>query len=249
LRFPDEQPALCGHHLIHSFGEGRVRTPVLRDVSLDLYRGEVALLMGPSGSGKSTLLSVLSGLQRPQCGRVTVLGQDLWGLSDRGREHFRLCHFGFVFQGHNLFPALTAYQQLEMVLRWGGQVPRREVRQRVLEMLDRLGLSRKANLRPAQLSGGEKQRVGIGRAPIKRPTFCFADEPTSALDWGHGERVVELLRAAAREDGAAVLVVAHDHRFVPFADRCFHLEDGRFAAPAAEPAGSPDQRHFAEVVC
>jgi putative ABC transport system ATP-binding protein len=226
-----EEPVLSGRSLARSFGKGEERTTALRDVSLDLYQGQIALLMGPSGSGKSTLLSVLSGLLRPDGGQVMALGTDLWGLPDRLRERFRLQHFGFIFQGYNLFPALTARQQLEMVLRWGEGVSRRDARARALEMLDRLGLAKKAHLRPAQLSGGEKQRVAIGRALIKRPALCFADEPTSALDWAHGEQVMELLSAAAHDQDSTILVVAHDPRLVPYADQVFHLEDGCLAEP------------------
>jgi putative ABC transport system ATP-binding protein len=230
-----QQVTLRGHHLMHSYGQGETRTVALSDVSLDMHQGQVVLLMGPSGSGKSTLLSILSGLLRPESGGVTVLGQDLWHLSERQREHFRLQHFGFIFQGYNLFPALTARQQLEIVLRWGNGTSAREARSRAEAMLTLLGLSRKAGLRPAQLSGGEKQRVAIGRALIKNPTFCFADEPTSALDWDHGEQVVQLLRTAARDRGATVLMVAHDSRLVPYADRVLHIEDGSVAE--AVPAG------------
>jgi putative ABC transport system ATP-binding protein len=121
-----------------------------------------------------------------------------------------------------------------MVLRWGEGASFREARRRTDDMLSLLGLSKKANLRPIHLSGGEKQRVAIGRALIKEPAFCFADEPTSALDWAHGEQVIELLRHAARERGTTVLVVAHDSRIVPFVDRVLHLEDGVLAEP--EPA-------------
>jgi putative ABC transport system ATP-binding protein len=221
--------ALRGRHLIRCFGAGETRTTAVNDVSLDLVQGEIALLMGPSGSGKSTLLSVLSGILRPDAGTVLTLGVDLWAMSDREREHFRLRHFGFIFQGYNLFPALTARQQMEIVLRWGEGVGYKEARGRTDEMLDRLGLAKKAHLRPSQLSGGEKQRVAIGRALIKHPAFCFADEPTSALDWAHGEQVVELLRAAAHEQEATILIVAHDARIVPYADQVFHLEDGCLA--------------------
>src|SRR5207249_4763846 len=119
----------------------------------------------------------------------------------------------------------------EMILRWGEGASARDARHRTDEMLALLGLSKKANLRPAQLSGGEKQRVAIGRALIKEPVFCFADEPTSALDWAHGEQVIELLRTAARERGTTVLAVAHDSRIVPFVDRVLHLEDGALAEP------------------
>jgi putative ABC transport system ATP-binding protein len=224
-------PALRGRHLTRSFGDGETKATVLHDVSLDIAGGQIALLMGPSGSGKSTLLAVLSGLLRPDSGQVLALGQDLWALSDRERERFRLRHCGFIFQGYNLFGALTARQQLEMVVRWGEGAPARVARRRADEMLALLGLAKKAELRPAELSGGEKQRVAIGRALIKEPTFCFADEPTSALDWAHGEQVVELLRHAAHERGAAVLVVAHDPRIIPYADRVFNLEDGYLLEP------------------
>ena len=221
-----EQAALRGQDLGHSYGQGETRTIALHDVAIEVYRGQMVLLMGPSGSGKSTLLSVLSGLLRPEQGSVTVLGQDLWRMSERDREQFRLRHFGFIFQGYNLFPALTARQQLEIVLRWGSGMPARAARDRAEALLTLLGLARKAGLRPNQLSGGEKQRVAIGRALIKDPDLCFADEPTSALDWDHGEQVVQLLRNAARERGATVFVVAHDHRLVPYADRVLHIADG-----------------------
>jgi len=187
--------------------------------------------MGPSGSGKSTLLAALSGLMRPEAGQVLALGKDLWARSRKEQEAFRLRHFGFVFQGYNLFPALTARQQLEIILLWGHGASGREARQRADDTLARLGLAGKGHLRPAQLSGGEKQRVAIGRALVKDPDFCFADEPTNALDWSRGEQVVQMLREAARERRATVLVVTHDARLVPYADRVFHLDDGRLSEP------------------
>jgi putative ABC transport system ATP-binding protein len=220
-------PALQGLHLSRSFGDGETKLTVLHDVSLELYSGQITLLMGPSGSGKTTLLATLSGLLRPDSGRVLALGQDLWAMSDQQRERFRLLHCGFIFQGYNLFGALTARQQMEMVVRWGEGAPAREAHRRADEMLDLLGLSKKAHLRPTEMSGGEKQRVAIGRALIKDPNFCFADEPTSALDWGHGQQVIELLRSAAHDRGATVLVVAHDARIIEHVDRVIHMEDGR----------------------
>jgi putative ABC transport system ATP-binding protein len=219
-------PALRGRDLTRSFGDGETKSTAVHEVSLELTTGQVALLMGPSGSGKSTLLAILSGLLRPDSGQVMALGQDLWSMSDRDRERFRLRHVGFVFQGYNLFAALSARQQLEMVVRWGEGASARDARRRADEMLSLLGLAKKAHLRPSEMSGGEKQRVAIGRALIKDPNFCFADEPTSALDWAHGEQVIELLRTAAHERSAMVLIVAHDARIIPYVDRVFHLEDG-----------------------
>ncbi len=217
--------------LTRTFGSGETLTVALRDVSLELYAGQLVLLMGPSGSGKSTLLAVLSGLLHPDEGTVLAMGQALWQMTEKEREQFRLQHCGFIFQGYNLFPALAARQQVEMVLRWGSNASAAEARERAGSMLELLGLSKKANLRPQQLSGGEKQRVAIGRALIKEPSFCFADEPTAALDWKHGEQVMELLRAAAHDGGATILVVSHDVRLMPFADRVLHLEDGCLAEP------------------
>jgi putative ABC transport system ATP-binding protein len=230
--------ALIARHLERSFGKGEAAARALCDVSIELYRGEVLLLMGPSGSGKSTLLAVLSGLLRPDRGEVTILGEDLWAMSEPGRERLRLRHFGFVFQGFNLFPSLTAREQLEMVVRWGEGASRREARRRVAEMLDQLGLGHRAGVRADQLSGGEKQRVAVGRALLKRPQFCFADDPSGSLDWGHGEQVIRLLHLAGRDSGAVLFLVGHDPRLISYADRVLHLVDGRLSdEPAPTPTG------------
>ncbi|MBI2808192.1 MAG: ABC transporter ATP-binding protein [Planctomycetes bacterium] len=223
---PTTTPTMKAEGITRSFGSGDTKIFALRDVSLELYPGQITLLMGPSGSGKSTLLAVLSGLLHPDTGSVTIQNQDLWAMTERQREAFRLQHFGFVFQGYNLFPALTARDQLEMILRWGNGASARDAREKTDEMLDILGLSKRAHLRPLQLSGGEKQRVAIGRALIKQPGFVFADEPTAALDWKHGQHVIELLRAAAHDQASTILVVAHDSRIIPFVDRVLLLEDG-----------------------
>jgi putative ABC transport system ATP-binding protein len=233
----DDKPALEARDLYRSFGTGESIAHVLKGVSLELRRGEVALLMGPSGSGKSTLLAVLSGLLRPDQGEVIALGRDLWRLSEKAQREFRLRHCGFIFQGYNLFPSLTAREQLEMVLRWGEGASGGQASRRVADMLGMLRLGPRADLRADQLSGGEKQRVAIGRALLKDPTFCFADEPTSSLDWEHGQKVIELLRRGALERRATVFVVAHDARLVPYADRVYHLNDGRLAEPPGDPAG------------
>lgn len=223
-------PILRSVRVVKTFGDGTARRSALRECSLELHPGQLALLMGPSGSGKSTLLAVLSGLLEPDTGQVLTDddGQlrDLWAMSAREREDYRRRHAGFVFQGYNLFPALTARQQLEIVLKWCDGTGSGDARRRADEMLDRLGLTPNRHKKPAQLSGGEKQRVAIGRALVKNPRFVFADEPTSALDWENGQRVIELLRDAAHERQASILVVSHDHRILPFVDVYYHLEDG-----------------------
>jgi putative ABC transport system ATP-binding protein len=224
-------PSLRGVNLTRTYGDGTARRAALREVSLELLPGKLALLMGPSGSGKSTLLAILSGLLEPDEGHVWAADQgilrDVWTMSAKERETYRLRNTGFVFQGYNLFPALTARQQLEIVLKWGEGTNSRDAQRRSDEMLERLGLSNNRHKKPAQLSGGEKQRVAIGRALVKNPMFVFADEPTSALDWENGQNVIELLRDAAHERQASIMVVSHDHRILPFVDTYFHIEDGR----------------------
>ena len=239
-RMSDDKPSLRGVHLTRTYGQGEIRTNALQDVSINLYRGQLALLMGPSGSGKSTLLAVLSGLLEPDSGQVLAAEEpgkyfDIWKLSAKERERYRLRTCGFIFQGYNLFPALTARQQLEIVLLWGGEANRREARKRADAMLEELGLLKQANKKPHLMSGGEKQRVAIGRALIKNPSFCFADEPTSALDWKHGEQVVELLRAAAHERRTTILIVSHDPRIEAYVDQVVRIEDGSLVDPMAAP--------------
>jgi putative ABC transport system ATP-binding protein len=233
------EPVLAGADLSRSFGAGETKSYALKGVSVEFRPGELNLLMGPSGSGKSTLLAVLSGLLRPDTGTVGALGRDVWRMSEDEMERFRLRHCSYIFQGYNLFPALTAREQLEIVLKWGEGCSSREARKRADHVLGQLGMSNKAHLRPAQLSGGEKQRVAIGRALVKNPTFVFADEPTSALDWENGQQVIRLLTESARERGAMVLVVTHDPRLTPFADRTFELDDGQLQAGAKADSGLP----------
>jgi putative ABC transport system ATP-binding protein len=209
------------------FGSGETLTHALRDVSLELAAGQLTLVMGPSGCGKSTLLALLAGLLHPSDGQVLIDGEDLYRMSESRRREFRLRRVGIVFQGFHLFPTLTAREQLEMVLRWGTNASLKVVQARVQEMLERLEITSRGPLLPQQMSGGEKQRLAIGRALIKDPDICFADEPTSALDWEHGRSVVEFLAAMAHERNATVLIVTHDPRVLPFSDRVLYLEDGR----------------------
>jgi putative ABC transport system ATP-binding protein len=234
---PPSRASLVGSNLSKSFGSGSTLTQAVRDVSVSIEQGSFCLVMGPSGCGKSTLLAMLSGLLHPDQGKVIALGQDIWSLTDGERRQFRLRSCGFIFQAYNLFPALTAREQLEMVLRWGSGVSPRQARQEVGEMLDLLGLGSKGDKLPLQLSGGEKQRVAVGRALIKKPQLCFADEPTSALDWKHGQQVVEILRLRTRVEGATVLVVSHDPRLKQYADQVIYLDDGMLSTMPPEDAG------------
>lgn len=228
---PESKISLKGIDLSKSFGSGGTLTPAVRNVSVSCMAGQFCLVMGPSGCGKSTLLAMLSGLLRPDHGQVLAPDSNLWDLSEQQRRQFRLDNCGFIFQAYNLFPALTAREQLEMVVRWGEGESPRQARKRTAEMLDLLHLSKQADKLPIELSGGEKQRVAIGRALIKKPMLCFADEPTSALDWGHGKIIIELLCERTRRLGATVVVVSHDRRLVHYADQVIHLDDGQVTDP------------------
>lgn len=217
---------LQAEHLRKSFGAGAARIDVLQDLSLDLQAGELTLISGPSGCGKSTLLSILSGLLNPDAGRVVALGEDLATLGPRGIERFRLHHTGFVFQGFNLFPALTAVEQVALPLGYLG-LSDAQARTRAMESLDEVGLAQRAHLRPEALSGGEKQRVAIARAIAKQPALLFADEPTSSLDAASGQGIIDTLHRIARGHGTATLCVSHDPRLTAYADRVLAMEDGR----------------------
>jgi putative ABC transport system ATP-binding protein len=225
--------ALSAHGLVKRFKTGRTFVEVLKGVDFHARHGDVTMVMGPSGSGKSTLIAALSGLLKPDQGTVNAMGEDLWSRKRGKIDRFRLQHCGFIFQGFNLFPALTALQQVTTVLKYQG-LSRGEARRIAVEALDEVGLKPRMNQRPSELSGGEKQRIAIARAIAKRPTLLFADEPTSALDGENGQVVIRLLRRAATEHKAAVICVTHDPRLESFADRIIHIEDGRIHAPGGD---------------
>jgi len=219
--------AIEARDLVKRFKSGKSWVEVLKGVDFDARHGDLTMVMGPSGSGKSTLIAALSGLLRPEEGRVDTLDiDDLWRLSAGKIDRFRLDHCGFIFQGYNLFPALTALQQVMVVLKYQGLSPT-QARKQATAALEEVGLGHRLNQRPAALSGGEKQRVAIARALAKNPQILFADEPTSALDGENGQVVIKLLRRAATEHGAAVICVTHDPRLEAWADRVIHIEDGK----------------------
>jgi putative ABC transport system ATP-binding protein len=217
---------LVAEAISKTYTTGKVETRVLQGISLSLSERELTLVLGPSGSGKSTLLAILSGLLKPDSGRVAALGEDLWQKSRSNLEQFRLHHTGFVFQGFNLFPALSALEQVMLPLDYL-RLPRHEVRNRALAALEEVGLAARASQRPMEVSGGEKQRIAIARALAKRPQFLFADEPTSALDSVNGKNVIDALHRVARTFGATVVCVSHDTRLAAGADRVIEMQDGR----------------------
>jgi putative ABC transport system ATP-binding protein len=212
-----------GVKMVYQSGSGYYEA--LKGVDLDVHHGDIELLMGPSGSGKTTLLSILAGLLTPSVGQVTILGQDITRMSRSKLSKFRRDNIGFIFQGFNLFPALTAAENVEMALKVKG-IGGRQARTQAENLLEQVGLADKAKLHPRDLSGGQKQRVAIARALAGHPQLIMADEPTAALDSHSGHAVIELLRKLAKEEGCTVLMVTHDPRILDVADRILYLEDG-----------------------
>ena len=198
----------------------------LRGVTLCIGSGEVVLLEGPSGSGKTTLLSVLAGMLTPTGGSVKVEGAEITGLSRRERARFRLERLGFIFQSFNLIAALTARENIDLVLKARGLDAAARCRT-IDEMLVLLDVEDKSGRFPAQLSGGEQQRFAIARALVGDPALVLADEPTSSLDQDNGATVMRLLCGLARERKTSVLIASHDQRIRPFVDRSVRIVDGR----------------------
>jgi putative ABC transport system ATP-binding protein len=223
---PGRGPAVICRGVTKEFVQGDVRTLALRGVDLEVYYGEMTLLVGPSGCGKTTLISVVAGLLDPTQGTVNVLGTELTRLSGRRKVQFRGEQIGFVFQQYNLLPALTAAENAAVPLLIAGRA-RREAVARAADMLAQLGLADKVNSLPSHLSGGQQQRVAIARALVHEPRLLVCDEPTAALDAQSGQNVMELLRRVVVQPDRAVIVVTHDNRVFRFGDRIIAMSDGR----------------------
>jgi len=217
---------LSASALCKSFGEGASAVPVLEDVSLAANEGEFVAITGPSGSGKSTLLALLAGLERPTSGEVWLAGRRLAAMRDAALARLRRREVAFVFQTFNLVPVLTLEENAGLPFLLDAR-PRREWRGQVQEALRTVGLEHRAHHFPDQVSVGERQRTAVARALATRPLILFADEPTGSLDSERGRGVLELLRSAASQ-GTAVLMVTHDPVAAAAADRTLHLRDGRF---------------------
>jgi putative ABC transport system ATP-binding protein len=220
-------PAVQARSLSKHYGEGNTLVHALKESSFEMYPGEVVALLGPSGSGKSTLLTILGLINSPNAGSLQIGGVEVIrnGVVVDNTNLIRRRNLGFVFQKSNLIPFLTAEENVRLVLELD-RVPRREATQRAREIMESLGVAERAQHFPTQLSGGQQQRVAIARALIHKPSLLLADEPTASLDKELGRRVMELLRNAATERGAAVLVVTHDKRALDLVHRIFEIEDG-----------------------
>ena len=218
--------AIEARGITKAFGEGETRTLALRGVDLTATFGEMIYIVGPSGSGKTTLLSVLSGILRPDAGTVSVDGVEIWKLGTDALAEFRRNRIGFVFQDYHLFPRLTTAENvaIPLILRredWDQAVAK------AVQVLDVVGLRGRANLPPVKLSGGEQQRVAIARAIVGDAAVILADEPTASLDSENGHSIMTFLAEIAKSSERGVLVVTHDPRILPFANRVVRIEDGK----------------------
>jgi putative ABC transport system ATP-binding protein len=211
-----------------TYGEGESAVEAVREVSLDLNAGKLIFLMGPSGSGKTTLLMLMGCLLRPTSGTVRIYDEEVSSLEEARLPRVRRDRIGFIFQGFNLFPALTALENVEATLNLKGYRGE-EAREEARKLLARVRLEKRMDHLPEDLSGGEKQRVAVARALAGNPPIILADEPTGMLDSKTGRLITEILRDLAHEEGRLVFMVSHDTRITSLADEIMHIEDGWLA--------------------
>lgn len=219
-------PAVKATSIVKWFGEGDAKTTAVREVSFEAYFGEILYIVGPSGSGKTTLLSIISGILRPNSGKVLVDDQDIWGMSNDELADFRLNKIGFVFQDYHLFPRLTTVENVAIPL----ILKKRDWDESLnvaMEYLDIVGLKDRAELPPVKLSGGEQQRVAIARAIASRPDILIFDEPTASLDGDTGRKIVEFVKEHILNEKRCIIIVTHDSRIFEYAHRIINMEDGR----------------------
>jgi putative ABC transport system ATP-binding protein len=223
----DSQPAAVrARSVVKSFGSGDTQVTVLKGIDLDIYLGELLLLVGESGGGKTTLLSAIAGILDIDDGQIDVLGVPLSSLPSDKRTRFRGQTMGFIYQQFNLLPALTAAENVAVPLLIQ-KIRRPEALRRARTMLERVGLADRTEFVPKNLSGGQQQRVAIARALVNEPRLLICDEPTAALDGPNGQKIMKLLREVGRSPDRCVIVVTHDSRIFHFGDRMANLTDGR----------------------
>jgi putative ABC transport system ATP-binding protein len=227
--------AVVLEHVSKSYGSGARAVAALTDVSVTVPHGEFVSVMGQSGSGKSTLLNLIAGLDKPTSGRVQVDGQDLWTISENARSDLRLSHFGIVLQSFNLFPTFTAEENVIWRLEFQG-LPWRKAQAVAAAVLDEVHIERAARRRlPAELSGGEQQRVAIARSLVTGPRLLLADEPTGNLDSRTGETILALLRELNAERSLTIVMVTHNAYAATYGQRTIELRDGRIECDVRAP--------------
>jgi len=209
-----------------TYGDHETKIEALKNIDLDVEKGKLTLLVGPSGSGKTTLLSIITTILTPDEGQLLLLGKDTNLMSDTEKSKFCLDNLGIVFQSLFLVPTLTVLENISLPLLIAG-MDEQEAHKRGQELLDKMGLANRGNVSPSQLSKGQQQRVAIARAMVNQSKILICDEPTSALDQATGLTIMSLLKEIAHDTSRAVLVVTHDHRTFPFADRIVTISDGQ----------------------
>ncbi|NJO67641.1 MAG: ABC transporter ATP-binding protein [Rhodospirillales bacterium] len=223
----EETLAVCCRGVTKRFeSEGGAEVWALRGIDLSVPRGGITMLVGPSGCGKTTLISVIAGILSPDAGSCEVLGANLNDLSTARRLDFRAHNIGFIFQQFHLLPSLTIADNVGVPLLIN-DIPRSRARAQAKAILEQVGLANRSRDLPGVLSGGEQQRVAIARALVHAPQLVVCDEPTSALDHDTGTLIMDLIMTMVRDQGTTVLIVTHDNRIFPFADRIARMDDGR----------------------
>jgi len=229
------QPLISLKHVNHWFGTGEERKHALKDISLDIYPGQLVICTGPSGSGKTTLLTMLGGLRSCQDGSLNILGEELNGANKEQLARLRL-NVGFIFQAHNLMMFLNAKKNVRLSLELHDKYYESDMDLMAEQMLEKLGLGDRVDYFPANLSGGQRQRVAIARALVSRPKILLGDEPTAALDKESGRTVVNLMKELAETEKTTIIMVTHDNKILDVADRIIIVEDGRLANKEQEEA-------------
>jgi putative ABC transport system ATP-binding protein len=222
-------------HVVKTYRSGTIAVAAIQDISLEIPSNRFSMIVGPSGSGKTTLLNLIGCIDTPSAGRVEVRGTDIGRLSDNALTDFRARHIGYIFQGFNLVPVLSAYENVEYPLLLVG-VPAAERRRRTMAMLDFVGLSAQAKQRPNELSGGQKQRVAIARALVKEPAIVLADEPTANLDTATGAAIIALMHRMQADLATTFIFSTHDPQLMSHSENTFAIRDGRLVTHEPEMA-------------
>ena len=226
--FPEPEPVVVATHLCKAYPLEDITIEVLKDVNLNVLKGQFVAIYGPSGAGKTTLLNMISGIDKPTSGKIAVFEKDLTEQDEDFLAEYRCSQVGFVFQSYNLISTLTVAENIAFPMEWKRTSPM-EIEEKVAQLIQIFGLEHRTNHFPAQLSGGEQQRVAFARALANNPPLLLADEPTGNLDTKNGQKIIQILKTL-KSEGKTIIVSTHDSEIMPLADCRFYIEDGKLAA-------------------